>query len=54
MDLAIRRQPPGILKSGTGLGELEKVVLITLGYATSPWDMPRARTAKLLRLLRLE
>ena len=34
MDLAIRQPPPGILKSGTGLGVQEKVVLITLGYAT--------------------
>jgi hypothetical protein len=33
MDVAIRRPPPGILKSGTGLGVQEKVVLITLGHA---------------------
>jgi hypothetical protein len=47
MDLAMRQPPPEILKSGTGLGVQEKVVLITLGYATG-------RTANLLRCLRLE
>ena len=47
MDLAISQPPPGILKSGTGLGVQEKVVLITLGHATGA-------NGKLLRLLRLE
>jgi hypothetical protein len=47
MDVAIRRPPPGILKSGTGLGVQEKIVWITLGHAMGangkPPPVPEAR-----------
>jgi hypothetical protein len=43
----MRQLPPGILKSGTGLGVQEKIVWITLGYATGangkPPPVPKAR-----------
>jgi hypothetical protein len=47
MDLAMRQPPPGISKSGTGVGVQEKVVWIALGYATGtngkPPPVPKAR-----------